>query len=785
MTHPLDPTCLARSIAFLAFAAGGTVVPAQSPAAPQPTFALRATPIAPGPYEIGSAPTTLWASGADYKASFHDGFVFYPFVGGELQHQPFGWRTVSMRAGEHELLAGAHVPAARVDGFSCSYDFGPLRERYEVRDDGVEQTFVVTNRPPAGDLVVVGEVTTPLRMPNAPARHGSLSLCLPDGRTVVEYGAAFAVDADGVRTPITTAVTNGRIELRVAAEIVARAAFPLVLDPLVGNVLLGLGANDIPDIDVLHENQTPAASQAGTWYAWTLQVAAGDRDLRLWRVGTGFAGTIVAAHEAITLEDDRRGSVGFSLATGRVVLAYQHFSVGIDANVIRIHTHDITNLAASGGYQTIPIPTLGGFAVADDTRPDVGGSLDPVDPSVLIVFQRDDITPGNPGNTTTTSVFAQVANIGLWGTPGMLVPPAFAITNPPDVDQERPSVNQTARTSDWLVAFQELDNSVANDDWDIEVVAFSPFLGTATGLATAHAADVSTHTIDPEIAGSSGRYLLTYTTRAFEQTNPRPSGTKGSAVHAQRIDWDAATSTGSLPHPVVDLLVVATDDLENGGNAFDRVSESHWCATLSSEAGGRFRIHKLGYTGNVVEALPVQLAAGFRPDAIAVSFDSATRQFPIVYSTLDTSSGASLSRGTVLEYASAPPPATVGFACGSGVWAGVGALRDRQQVGSENASLRLTGAPENTVALLIASTVRIDADGGLIGATGCTIVPDLASGLITVFVAPIHSGNSEIEIDLPEAAGPAVLYLQWAYFATGANPLNLLFSEGLRLDANL
>ncbi len=785
MTHPLPASAAGRGLRLLLLALGGATLPAQSPAQPQPTFALRATPIAPGPYEIGTTPTSLWASGTDYKASFHDGFVFYPFVGAELPHQPFRWRTVSVRAGETELLDPARTTSPRIDGFACTYDLGPVQERYEVRDDGVEQSFVVEHRPPAGDLVVVGEVTTPLQMSESAARHGALSLGLPDGRNVVDYGAAFAIDANGARTPITTAVTKGRIELRVAAEVVAHAAFPLVLDPLVGNVLLGLGTIDIPDVDVLYENQTPAASQAGTWYAWTLQVAAGDRDLRLWRVGQGFAGAVIAAHEAITLDDDRRGSVGFSLAMGRVVLAYQHFSAGIAGNTIRIHTHDITNLAASGGFQTIPVPLLGGFAVADDSRPDVGGSLDPVDPSVLIVFQRDDITPGNPGNTTTTSVFAQVANIGLWGTPGMLVPPAFAITNPPNVDQERPSVNQTARTSEWLVAFQELDNSVANDDWDVEVVAYSGFSGLATGLATAHAADVTTHAIDPEIAGSDGRYLLTYTTRAFEQTNPRPSGTKGSAVHAQRVDWDATTLTGSLPHPVVDLLVVATNDLENGGSAFDRVSESHWCATLSSEAGERFRVHKLGYSGNVVEALPVQLAAGFRPDAIAASFDSGTRQFPILYSTLDTSSGASWTRGTVLEYAAAAPPATVGFACGSGVWAGVGALRDRQQVGSENASLRLTGAPENTVALLIASTVRIDADGGLIGATGCTIVPDLASGLITVFVAPIHSGNSEIEIDLPEASGPAVLYLQWAYFATGANPLNLLFSEGLRFDANL
>ena len=595
-TSPSSSPGLTALAAWLAtgFAMLLPALPAQSPDSPGPRFDLRAAPIAAAPHEFGEAPTGLWAYGRDYKVSFHDGFAFYPFVGPKLPHQPFQWRTVSVRAGEHELLAADRGAVPRADGFWCSYDLGPVTERYEVRDEGVEQSFVVRERPPAGDLVVTGEVTTPLRLPATAANHGPLSLCLPDGTPVVGYGAAFAIDARGVKTPITTATEGNRIVLRVAAEVVAGATFPLVIDPLVGSTLVGLGSIEVTDVDVLYEQQTPAAGQAGMWYTWTIEVAAGDRDLRLWRCGSGFSGTVIGAHEAVTLDDDKRGSLGLSVSQGRVVLAYQHFSPGVTANVVRIHVHDVGNLGVSASFQTVPITTLGGFALEDHTRPDLGGNLAAGDSFVMLVFQRDAIVPGNPGNTPTTTVMRQALDIGSWGSPGLFVLVPFPVWNAFDTDQERPSINQTSTNGQWLVAWQALDNTVANDDWDITTAGLDwAMLGIPTGLATAHAADLATHTVDPEVAGSDGRYLLTYTTRAFEQANPRPAGVDGSGVHAQRLDWDHTNFTGSLPHPVVDLVTLATNGLQNGGSAFDRISESHWCAAVRSDTGNRFRIFKL------------------------------------------------------------------------------------------------------------------------------------------------------------------------------------------------
>ena len=38
----------------------------------------------------------IWAAGADYKVSFHDGATFVPYLGREYPHnQPWSWRTAS------------------------------------------------------------------------------------------------------------------------------------------------------------------------------------------------------------------------------------------------------------------------------------------------------------------------------------------------------------------------------------------------------------------------------------------------------------------------------------------------------------------------------------------------------------------------------------------------------------------------------------------------------------------------------------------------------------------
>jgi hypothetical protein len=762
-------------ITLCALAAGltGQHLAQTEAAASLPLTPATVSPIRTGAPNALGQPSGTWASGPNYKVSFHDGMVFYPLVGADLPHQPLRWRTTSVHAGATELLAaGRAASAPRFDDHRCEYDLGLVTERYDVRLDGLEQSFVIHQRPPAGDLVIVGEVTTPLHLAANEPQHGPLALTLADGRAVLSYGAAVVVDADGTTTPITTASDGNRIVLRVAAETVAAASFPLVVDPLISNTVTAI-AGTTDDIDVLTETLTDPALNARRWIAFSYAFAAGDNDIRLWRYADDFTGAQEVYRE-ITTWNATHGRLGLAPAVDYIVMAYA-IATGGDSWV-SVHRHHKTDFGLATNAVFVPQTSVD----FGDWRPDVGGRLEPTGSKVLITFQREDAATF--ANTDTSTVYACVYDPSISpATSGFVVQP-FVVLSRPNADQERPVVNQSASTNNWLVAFQEMNGAVQNDDWDITTVAVDANgTVTETGLAVAQAGGTE-HKVTPEIAGAFGRYELTYGTRAFELPNPKPLGTGAQRIYGQRLDWNHVSGTGSLPHQGVQLHSVATNSLKNGGIAFDSISKSHWCASVANDLAATYRAFKLGFTGNVVEFAPIPLAANRTPHAIAATFSVGSRSFPIVFSE-EAGPGASLHYGTEMQYDQVLPPTLINFACGSGVWGGLAATADRQQIGSQAMPLLLTNAPQNTVALLIVSTALGNVPGGLIGAPGCTLVPDIVStAYVGMVTANISGGEATVALDLPEFLTPMNVVLQWAYLVPGANALNLLASEGLRVQ---
>ena len=88
----------------------------------------------------------LWAAGDGYKASFHDGMRFVPVLGRSYPHnQPFAWRTTSVQVGTRELLTGAEPTLTHGD-WRVEYAHGAVVEAYDVRRNGLEQSFVLAER---------------------------------------------------------------------------------------------------------------------------------------------------------------------------------------------------------------------------------------------------------------------------------------------------------------------------------------------------------------------------------------------------------------------------------------------------------------------------------------------------------------------------------------------------------------------------------------------------------------------------------------------------------------
>jgi hypothetical protein len=187
---------------------------------------------------------SLVAEGAGYHVTFdHGSFRFLPALGRSAPaDRPvrFAVETIARgdavlyREGEAEL---PQQPSLAVGGAMATWDRGNVLERFEARADGLEHSFVFAARPAgAGDLVVRLRVETELLADAGRDLH-QLELFEP-GFGKVTIGAVTGVDAHGLRAPGSMNYDGRHLELVLPARFVETAAYPMVLDPLIGSGLL-------------------------------------------------------------------------------------------------------------------------------------------------------------------------------------------------------------------------------------------------------------------------------------------------------------------------------------------------------------------------------------------------------------------------------------------------------------------------------------------------------------------------------------------------------------------
>ncbi|HKB16933.1 MAG TPA: hypothetical protein VKF62_12775, partial [Planctomycetota bacterium] len=191
-----------------------------------------------------------------------------------------------------------------VEGSTVSMARGPVTEKYEIREDGLEQVALLAAPVPGGgDLVVRYEVSTPLlACATGPARPGDLVFSGPAG-PAVRYGEATAIDGGGRRTSVSTAFDGvSRLDLVVPAAFVDAATFPLTIDPILAPAFLidptNQGFTDVsPDV----------AFTEGTFLVvWERVIAAGDHRIRAFRYDQGGTslGSLIEVDAAASLSEN-------------------------------------------------------------------------------------------------------------------------------------------------------------------------------------------------------------------------------------------------------------------------------------------------------------------------------------------------------------------------------------------------------------------------------------------------------------------------------------------------
>ncbi len=365
MTMPLSLRTAAAVVAVLS--AGLATVRAQDPQVPSAAAA-----------GFGVSTTdAVRAMGPDYSARFDDRGIEYLPVLGRAAARPYPVRFTldSVRRGARELpFDAAAAPAVRGD--SVRYErSATVTEVYDARRSGIEQSFVFAERPAGtGDLVVRGAITTDL--PLAQASDDGVRYELP-GTGGVTFGAVTGVDANGAtaRGSIRVAGDGTHVEWVLPAAFVDGAAYPLVLDPLIGSAF---AVGDALGIDL---RPAVAFDQSGSRYlvAWTVVTSATTSELRGQLVSSaGVAiGSLLLLSGGQAPHPDYAPAVANVNASNRFLVVWRTRDNGIS---------DLYCVAVSAATGAVSPNVLIDGQSSNDYVFDVGGDLRAVGDKCLVAF---------------------------------------------------------------------------------------------------------------------------------------------------------------------------------------------------------------------------------------------------------------------------------------------------------------------------------------------------------------------------------------------------------------
>ncbi len=327
----------------------------------------------------------LYGAGDDYQAHFTPGtFEFLPALGSAAPRDlpvQFTLESVGRQHGQPVPASELARPHEVQRGTSVDYVRGSVTETYDVRVDGVEQSFTFRTLPAGGgDLVVRGRIETDLA---ARSIRDGVEFFMNDvgGVTVSKV---IGIDAAGMRTPGTLSFEDGVLELRLPGEFVETAQLPLVLDPLFGTTIdVDSTANDQdnqdPDIayDAANDNFYCVFERQFSAINVSImgQVLNGDLTLQ--------SANLVVAISGLGVSDPTVANVRFN---ERFVVAWRD-TAGIQGKSVRGAN------GVSGPQRLLVANPGGGFAL----EPDLGGESTMVDDEAILVWT----------NTVTDDIYAR------------------------------------------------------------------------------------------------------------------------------------------------------------------------------------------------------------------------------------------------------------------------------------------------------------------------------------------------------------------------------------------
>jgi hypothetical protein len=300
----------------------------------------------------------LWGASDHYKVRFDkDGFEFTPTLGRSApRNYPLQFRLESIRRGETPVPLRSCQPSH--SGLRVEYDRGGAVERYDLRPDAMEQSFVFAERPAGtGDLIVRGRIQTDMRVT---PEHGGLRLEEP-GVGGFHIGRVTGIDAKGDRAAGEVRLVGDLVELSLPHTFVEQAALPLVLDPLIG---IGFGMSLLPQFDDELPRAAFDATNDAYLVVWNTAVSATDRDIFGQLISR--AGSMIGTRISIDVNPTLDTEVDVANVNGRnaFVVVFTRAGDIIGKAVSAANGSVMTGSFIASGASNQHSPSIGGDSVA-------------------------------------------------------------------------------------------------------------------------------------------------------------------------------------------------------------------------------------------------------------------------------------------------------------------------------------------------------------------------------------------------------------------------------------
>ena len=495
----------------------------------QESLLATTTPIHNSPSDLTGVGGGTFAAGQNYKASFHGLPTFIPYLGKDYPHnQPLAFNTRSILVGGVEQIVD-NAPGRRFTDDRYELVHGSIVEAYDVRVEGLEQTYTFTQRLPAGDLEIVCGVESQLVLTETRGTPATVHFHDASGTEILTYGEAVVFDAAGRRAAVQTTASGTEIRLNVPASWLADAKYPVTVDPLVSVTLGAQLGGQLQTIDSTRDD-----GGNDIYVAYTRFASAADEDLFIRGYMDDFTGNTTVFADLDNTWDTQHPQIAVAGSPVKIVAAFNR-RFASNTSAIRLHYRNTNDFVLNTN-----VTGLGNPAGTQTWRADIGGTtLSSSGDFMLVTYQQD--VGVTLANTTNSGIGCRVMDIT--GAIPTTVGTSFVIPVSATSDAERPSVNQIATGSGtsttWIVAYQRYDNNIIDDDWDINAkqVDASGNVSTATWFPTDGGAAPTSHRLGPQIAGRGGRYGVAFSRSTRADVNFKTALINGHAFDFERFDW--------------------------------------------------------------------------------------------------------------------------------------------------------------------------------------------------------------------------------------------------------